>query len=170
MEGTHAVLRNTHVSLPENTRMQTIYLLNRMLGMSVDLRAQAKQAHWNVRGPNFFALHKLFDDAAEAIDGLADEIAERIGALGGVAGGTVQIAAKLASFMPYPAEITEEERHIDALAASLAIFARTTREAIETCDDIGDVVTTDLLTGICREAEKQLWLVESHRPNHDGGQ
>lgn len=165
MDGSHASLRETRNSLPENTRMQIIYLLNRMLGLSVDLRAHAKQAHWNVRGPNFIALHKLFDDVAGTIDGFSDDLAERVTALGGIALGTVQIATKLTELTPYPAEITGEKLHIEAMSASLAIFARAMRDAIELADNLGDLVTADLFTGMCREAEKQLWLVESHHSN-----
>lgn len=165
MDGLHASLRETRNSLPENTRMQIIYLLNRLLGATIDLRAHAKQAHWNVRGPNFIALHKLFDEVAGVIDGFSDDLAERVAALGGIALGTVQVATKLTELKPYPADITGEKLHIEALSASLAIFAKAMRDSIELSGNLGDTVTADLFTSMCREAEKQLWLVESHRLN-----
>jgi starvation-inducible DNA-binding protein len=162
MHGTHASLRDTRNPLSENVRTQVVYLLNRTLGAAIDLQAQAKQAHWNVRGANFIALHGLFDGVAGVIAGFVDELAERVTALGGIALGTVQVAAKLSTLKPYPTEITAEKLHLEALSSALATFAHALREGIDTSDNLGDVVTADLFTGMSREIEKQLWFVESH--------
>ena len=53
---------STRNNLPKADRVQVAELLNRRLADALDLQSQCKQAHWNVKGPNFIALHKLFDE------------------------------------------------------------------------------------------------------------
>ena len=89
MDGTHASLRATRNPLSENSRAHVIDLLNRTLAAAIDLQAQAKQAHWNVRGANFIALHELFDGVAGVLTSFVDQLAERVTALGGIALGTI---------------------------------------------------------------------------------
>lgn len=86
-------MRPTHNTLSENIRTQSVALLNKHLAAAVDLHGQVKQAHWNVRGPGFIALHQLFDSVAEQVEAYSDLLAERAGGLGGTAHGTVQVAA-----------------------------------------------------------------------------
>ena len=88
-------------TLPEQIRSKSVDLLNRHLAAAVDLHAQVKQAHWNVRGPTFIAIHELFDKVADAVEDYSDKIAERAGTLGGTAEGTVQTAAERSFLEPY---------------------------------------------------------------------
>ena len=83
----------TENDLSKENRTQLNALLNQRVASAVDLQMQMKQAHWNVKGPSFIGLHELFDKVAEAVEGYVDEIAERIVQLGGVAEGTVRMAA-----------------------------------------------------------------------------
>ena len=83
----------TRIDIPADQRTRLVSLLNQRLADSFDLMSQTKFAHWNVKGPNFISLHKLFDELAELLEGHVDEIAERATALGGVAMGTVRQAA-----------------------------------------------------------------------------
>jgi len=57
---------DTRNDLPANTRTKVIELLNARLADAIDLGAQTKHAHWNVKGPNFIALHELFDKVPRA--------------------------------------------------------------------------------------------------------
>ena len=75
----------TKNTLPQSIRSQSVELLNRNLASAIDLERQAKQAHWNVKRPNFIALHELFDKVAEAAEEFSDLLAERVTALGGTA-------------------------------------------------------------------------------------
>lgn len=68
-------------------------LMNQRLAEAVDLQMQIKQAHWNVKGPNFIGLHELFDKVTETVESYVDMMAERIVQLGGIAEGTVRVAA-----------------------------------------------------------------------------
>lgn len=155
-------LQKTRNDLPESVRKGVIALFNARLADAMDLSSQAKQAHWNVKGANFIALHELFDKVADAADEFADLLAERVVQLGGMARGTVRVAAESSSLKAYPLEIVRAPDHVRALAAALATFGAHIREAIEACDDLGDKDAADIATEISRETDKLLWFVESH--------
>jgi starvation-inducible DNA-binding protein len=150
-------------TLPEHIRAKSIALLNRHLAAAIDLHAQVKQAHWNVRGPTFIAVHELFDKVADTVEEYTDKIAERAGTLGGAAEGTVQIAAERSFLKPYPLTVAGVKAHIAALTAVLASFGGAVRDATDESEQFGDVDTSDLFTEISRGIDLQLWLVESHR-------
>jgi starvation-inducible DNA-binding protein len=150
-------------TLPEQIRSRSIALLNRHLAAAIDLHAQLKQAHWNVRGPTFIAIHELFDKVADVVDEYSDKIAERAGTLGGTAEGTVQAAAERSFLESYPLGVAEAATHIAAVTAALASFGESVRNAIDESDSFGDIDTSDLFTEVSRGIDYQLWLVESHR-------
>jgi len=155
-------MQPTHNTLAESIRRQSIELLNNHLAAAVDLHGQVKQAHWNVRGPGFIAIHKLFDKVSEAVEDFSDQLAERAGGLGGTAHGTVQVAAERSFLVPYPHGIADEKSHVFAVASSLAAFGQSAREAIDQVTKFGDGATADLFTEIVRGIDQQLWFVESH--------
>ncbi len=152
----------THNTLSENIRAQSIEILNKHLAAAVDLHSQMKQAHWNVRGQGFIAIHELFDKTSEAVELFSDQIAERAGGLGGTAYGSVQVAAERSFLVPYPLGIADAQKHIFAVAGALAAFGQSVREAVDTVAENGDTDTADLFTGISRGIDQQLWFVESH--------
>jgi starvation-inducible DNA-binding protein len=155
-------MRSTRNTLPETIRAQSVELLNKHLAAAIDLHAQVKQAHWNVRGPSFIAIHELFDKVSEEVEAYSDAIAERAGGLGGTAHGTIQVAAERSFLVPYPHGIADENQHVFAVAGSLAAFGQSAREAIDLATNFGDVDTADLFTEISRGIDHQLWFVESH--------
>ena len=155
-------LISTKNSLPESTRRKMIELLNQQLADVLDLGLQAKQAHWNVKGPNFIGLHELFDKVAEELEGFTDDIAERAIELGGVALGTVQIVSKQSRLGAYPLTISSGKEHVAALSGALAKFGESTRTAIDAASQAGDADTADLFTEVSRGVDKLLWLVEAH--------
>ncbi|HVN42912.1 MAG TPA: DNA starvation/stationary phase protection protein Dps [Steroidobacteraceae bacterium] len=155
-------MHSTRNDLSVKTRTKVTELLNARLADAIDLQLQAKQAHWNVRGPNFIALHELFDRVAGDLGGHVDDLAERITALGGVAEGTAQAIVARSKLAAYPLDITDGRAHLDALAAALATFAKSVRKAIETAAKAGDADTSDLFTGLSRSVDKNLWFVEAH--------
>jgi len=152
----------TRNDLPQDTRAAIVKLLNERLADAIDLQLQAKQAHWNVRGPHFISLHELFDKVAEEATGFIDEIAERASALGGVAEGTVQAVSSRTTLSAYSLTISDGRDHVDALSKALAAFGKQVRAAIDKADSTGDADTADLFTQISREVDKQLWFVEAH--------
>ena len=155
-------MHKTKNDLSKQTRNKVIEILNARLADASDLKSQAKQAHWNVKGIHFFQLHELFDQVATAADAHTDLIAERVTALGGTALGTVRMAAKNSSLSEYPLEITDGTAHVDALSTALADFGKNVRKNIDDADKLGDASTADLFTEVSREIDKLLWFVEAH--------
>ena len=155
-------MHKTRNDLPKTTRAKMIELLNARLADAIDLYAQAKQAHWNVKGPEFIALHELFDKVVTAAGESVDLLAERAVQLGATAEGTVRIAAKRSALPEYPVDIVEGRAHVAALSDRLAAFGKTVRSAIKDAADAGDDDTADLFTGISRDVDKYLWFVEAH--------
>jgi len=152
----------TRNDLPAATREKVIALVNQNLADTIDLGLQAKQAHWNVKGPNFIALHELFDKVAEVAKQGIDELAERITALGGIANGTLQTVTKRSRLSPYPTDLVKGRDHVAKLADALAAVGKNVRAAIDESDKLGDKDTADLFTQVSRELDKQLWFVEAH--------
>jgi starvation-inducible DNA-binding protein len=152
----------THIDLPAETRRKLATTLNARLADAIDLQTQAKNAHWNVKGPNFIALHELFDDVAENIEGHIDSIAERITALGATADGGLASVAQRTSLKRYPQDITDGMAHVEALATALADFGRRIREAIDEAVKLGDAGTSDLYTEVSRDVDKYLWFLDAH--------
>lgn len=155
-------MQNTKFNISDETRDELISILNERLADSMDLQSQAKHAHWNVKGMNFISLHELFDRVATEVDVQIDQIAERVTTLGGVAAGTVRIAAQNSTLSQYPLEIMDGRDHVEALSNSLADFGGSVRKNIEDADNLDDAVTADLFTQISSTIEKLLWFVAAH--------
>jgi starvation-inducible DNA-binding protein len=153
----------TRNDIDEATREKLITLLNARLADTFDLYSQLKQAHWSVRGSDFIQLHELYDTVAESVLEFVDEIAERAAALGGLATGTVRMAAEASSLDEYPLDAIAGEDTVRVIADRLATYGAAVREAIEVTDsELGDIDTSDLFTEISRSIDKHLWFVEAH--------
>ena len=152
----------TKNDLSESVRVKSIKLLNERLADCIDLQTQTKQAHWNVKGPHFIALHELFDKVNEAVAEYVDEIAERAVQLGGVAEGTARMVARKSSLAEYPATVADGHGHVEALSSVLSAFGKQARKAIDEANEIGDLDTADLFTEVSRGIDKWLWFVEAH--------
>ena len=160
MQPTHNTL-SRHIV--QNIRGQSVQLLNKHLAAAIDLHGQVKQAHWNVRGPGFIAIHELFDKVAAVVEDYSDMLAERAGALGGAAHGTVQVAAEQSFLIPYPLRIADCNEHVFAVSSALAAFGQSARDSIGQATNYADADTADLFTEVSRGIDRQLWFVESHR-------
>jgi starvation-inducible DNA-binding protein len=152
----------TSIDLPKAGRVELNQILNQRLADAVDLQSQVKQAHWNVKGPHFIGLHKLFDEVYESVGEYVDLIAERIVQLGGIAEGTARVAASRSRLDEYPLDIAEGSAHVQALSKALADFGHEVRLAIDEADDLDDADTADLFTEVSRGIDKWLWMVEAH--------
>lgn len=152
----------TSVDIPPGSREKVNKVLNQHLADSFDLMSQVKQAHWNVKGSDFWQLHELFDEVAARAAEWVDELAERITALGGYANGTVRMAAATSTLPEFPTEITESMDYVRAVADRLAAFTNSARAAIDQTDKLGDANTADLFTEISRCADKYLYFLEAH--------
>ena len=152
----------TENDLPKPARTELIALINQRLADVVDLQMQLKQAHWNVKGPHFIGLHELFDKIAEEVESYVDLTAERIVQLGGIAQGTVRVAASRSRLDEYPLAIADGMAHVEAVARALSTFGREARMTIDEADKLGDADTADIFTEISRGVDKWVWFVEAH--------
>lgn len=152
----------TENDISEKRRVELNALMNLRLADAVDLQMQMKQAHWNVKGPSFISLHELFDKVDEAVESYVDMIAERIVQLGGIAEGTVRMAAARTRLAEYPNEIADGMAHVEAVSLALSTFGQEARTTIEEANALEDADTADLFTEISRGIDKWLWFVEAH--------
>lgn len=153
---------HTRIDIPEDTRRQVAESLNQTLATSLDLKTQLKQAHWTVKGMDFFQLHELFDRMASQLEEYVDTIAERITALGGTPLGTARMAA-LESILPeYPLDIISSKDHITALAERFAVYGKSLREGANLAEELRDMDTNDLYIEVSRTIDKYLWFLEAH--------
>ncbi len=155
-------MHNTKNDLAQEKREKVAEYLNARLADAIDLKTQAKQAHWNVKGIHFIGLHELFDQVAIAAEAHTDLIAERITALGGTAYGTARVVAQKSSLSEYPLEIIDGTANVDALSTAMSDFGKRIRQNIDDTEELGDKDTADLLTEVSRETDKLLWFVEAH--------
>ena len=153
---------SSRIELASNVKSAMIELLNARLADAVDLALVTKQAHWNLKGIQFIAVHEMLDGFRSEIDGHADTIAERAAQLGGVALGTTQAVAEKTTLKPYPVDIHSVVDHLNALTDRYAAVANSVRSAIDAADEAGDKNTADIFTGYSRSLDKALWFLESH--------
>jgi starvation-inducible DNA-binding protein len=152
----------TKNDLNESTRTKMAQLLNARLADAIDLQTQMKQAHWNVKGPSFIALHELFDKINEGVEDYVDRIAERVVQLGEIALGTVRSVAQRSQQKEYPLNISAGRDHVEAVANALATFGKATRAAIDASEELRDKDSADLFTEVSRGIDQWLWFVEAH--------
>ncbi len=152
----------TKNSIPEANRIKLIELLNSCLATCTDGVLNSKQAHWNVKGPNFIALHELFDQIYQSFGEYTDLIAERVVQLGGIAEGTAQFVTNRSVLKAYPVAISDGHAHVEYLSDTLSGAGAQMRKAIDSCNEVNDADSADILTEISRGLDKHLWFVEAH--------
>jgi starvation-inducible DNA-binding protein len=146
----------------QNAKGVAIELLQARVADAIDIALITKQAHWNLKGPQFIGVHLMLDNFREEQDEYVDTMAERITQLGGTARGTVQEVAKKTKLTPYPVDIYQVSDHIHALIERYAAFANAIRHNIDEVDEAGDADTADIFTEVSRGIDKQLWFLEAH--------
>ena len=150
------------VALSDDQKSKVVEVMQDRLAEALDMYSQAKFAHWNVKGVNFYQLHLLFDSVAEAVFPQIDQIAERMTQLGGVANGTVRQSANGSQIPEFEVSLTAGMDYVNALANSLGCYCQSLREASDKIDEIGDEPTADFFKALDIEAEEQLYFLESH--------
>ena len=156
------IVKSSRIDLASNTKTKVVGLLNERLADGIDLALITKQAHWNLKGPGFIGVHLMLDGFRDQLDEHVDTVAERIAQLGGIALGTTQTTAGATSLKAYPTEIVAVQDHLNALIERYADAANKVREAIDACDEAGDVDSADILTAYSRMLDKSLWFLQSN--------
>ncbi len=154
-------LYKSRIDLPEATRKEMSELLNETLAATLDVWSQVKQAHWNVKGKDFYQLHLLFDQVAGELYEYIDLVAERITSIGSTAHGTIRMAAHVTPLPEYPLDAVNGKEHLTAVAERLAAYGKHVRAGIDKTDDL-DKDTADLYTEISRTVDLRLWFIEAH--------
>ena len=148
--------------LQSNARKASIGELSARMADASALAMAIKQAHWNMKGKNFIAVHEFVDQIYDRQLAQVDLMAERIKMLDGMANGTAEVVARDTTLEPYPLDLVKVEDHIRALCDRLRDHGGKLRKAIDTTDEAGDKDTADPFTNASREADKDLWFLESH--------
>jgi starvation-inducible DNA-binding protein len=154
--------KNPDTGIETNVKTAMIELLNSRLADAIDLALITKQAHWNLKGPTFIAVHEFLDEVRDELDEHVDVIAERVAQLDGIALGTIQAVAGATTMPAYPTDIRKVDDHLKALVDHFARVSKSTREAIDAADDAGDADTADIFTAYSRALDKNLWFLKSH--------
>jgi starvation-inducible DNA-binding protein len=158
----HATTHSTRNDTPTNAKTVVLALLNARLADGIDLALITKQAHWNLKGPQFIAVHEMLDGFRDELDEWNDTIAERVAQLGGTAFGTTQAVSGATKLAPYPTNIYSIADHLAALIDRYATYANAIRASIDESADAGDAGTADIFTEVSRGVDKQLWFLEAH--------
>jgi len=155
-------MHKTKNALKSNARTLSMELLNARVADGIDLALITKQAHWNLKGPQFIAIHEMLDGFRGQLDEFNDTMAERVVQLGGTALGTTQVVAKESKLAPYPTDIYKIHDHLHALIERYGSFANAVRGNIEQTAEAGDADTADIFTEVSRGLDKALWFLEAH--------
>lgn len=145
-----------------------VAVLDQRVAEALDLQSQTKHAHWNAKGPSFYALHLLYDSLAGTLGAHADALAERLVSLGGTVHGTIRMTSTASTLPALHVDTGEATDFVGALAASFAHHARSLSDSATEADAAGDRGTADLLTGQVREVDKALFLLEAHLAGGSG--
>lgn len=154
------IVRSTAISLSEDERENSIKLLNIGLANTLYAVLASKYAHWNVKGSGFFPAHLLFDKVYEFYSSAADILGERITALGGEAKGLINEVVASSNFSYSIGPTEDVEAHMGEMARMMGVIANLYRDGVELTP--GDSATQDVFIELARDADKQLYFLESN--------
>jgi starvation-inducible DNA-binding protein len=152
-----------HALIDEGSLDDLVDMLNQSLADTLDLAYQTKQAHWNVKGPNFYSLHLLFDSLYGQLSAYVDAFAERAVTLGGHAYGTIRVAASSTGLEEYPLDAKKGSSHVDALVDRYGAYTSRLRHALRQSEKHGDRDSADLYIKATSAMDKAIWMLTSHQ-------
>ncbi len=155
-------MHRTRNNLSSNAKSVSIDLLNARLADGIDLALATKQAHWNLKGPQFIGIHLMLDGFRTEQDEWNDTMAERAVQLGGTALGTTQTVSAMTKLAPYPTDTYAVADHLAALIDRFSTYANALHDSIDQADEAGDADAADIFTEVSRGIDKQLWFLEAH--------
>lgn len=144
------------------TRQKIVDALNPLILDGLALYNAAQVAHWNVRGPSFGPLHKLFGKLRDAFDAHTDTLAELVATLGGTTAGTAEQVGEGSEVEAYPTDVTDGMEHVRLLNERLAAWIDKAYQAASTIDSAGDVVGATVLIDVIKDIQKFGWMLGAH--------
>jgi starvation-inducible DNA-binding protein len=152
-------MRKTNLGMSEQQRRSSIDALNGALANASILLIKTKKFHWDVVGPQFLTLHRLWDEQYESIAGYVDELAERVRMLGGLPIGTAAGFLDKSVIREHPGDVGNATQAVSMLLTDHETVVRTLREAIGICEK--DAGSADFLTRLLEHHEKMSWMLRS---------
>lgn len=153
--------------MKESAADKAIAILDKRMVALIDLGLTLKHVHWNVVGPNFIAVHEMLDPQVEAVQGMVDDIAERIATLGGIPVGTPGELVKRRKWEDYSLQRASANEHLAALDIVYNGVVEDQRDAINKLSEL-DPVSEDMLTGQAGDLELFQWFVRAHLESSGG--
>jgi starvation-inducible DNA-binding protein len=153
---------NVNIGLEPKQRESVVGLLSALLADEYVLYTKTRNYHWNVVGPQFNDLHKLFQVQYEALDDVVDDVAERATTLGGHAIGTLAEFVKSTRLKEHPGRYPDAREMVTSLLEDHEAIVRTLRQDLETAaEPHRDMGTHDFLTGLMARHEKMAWMLRA---------
>lgn len=150
-----------NIGLNDNARKTVVEALSGVLADTYTLYLKTHNFHWNVTGPAFPYLHTLFGEQYNELWTVADELAERIRALGYPAPGSYAAFGKLTSLKEAPASPPVAKEMIRLLLADHEALAQHCRKAQEIVEEVGDTETGDMMVGRMQVHGKAAWMLRA---------
>lgn len=157
----HSAEHAVHIGISQPQRQGVISVLQVALANAYLLLVKTKKMHWDIVGPQFLTLHKLWDEQYAALSISTDEIAERIRMLGGYPLGTLAGFLEKSELRESPGQVPAATPAVELLLRDHEAIVRSLRTAIPSCEKLDDTGTADFLTGLLRDHEKMAWELRS---------
>jgi starvation-inducible DNA-binding protein len=155
-------MENVNIGLSAEQRRGSVTILNKVLSNEMLLLIKTRKFHWDVVGPQFMTLHKLWDEQYEKISDFVDEVAERIRALGSYPVGTAKGFIEGAILEEHPGRVHSATESVVALVTDHESIIRDLRQGIDKVEEESrDKGTADFLTGIMEAHEEMAWMLRS---------
>jgi len=151
----------TNIGISDKSRKEVVSILSKLLADEYVLYTKTRNAHWNVSGPDFHAMHLFFESQYDQVDESIDEIAERIKSLGHDAPGSLATMLKLTRLKETTGESASSQSLIKGLLADHEAIIRQLRDDAPKCAKLGDDGTNDFLVGLMEEHEKMAWMLRA---------
>ena len=150
------------IGIVDKNREAVVKILNVLLSDESVLTTKTRNYHWNVRGMQFNDLHKFFDAQYEELADIADEVAERVRSLGGMAMGTLGEFQKQSRLKEHPGQFPGAKSMLENLLGDHETIVRNCRADQAICQEkYVDIGTSDFLTGLMEKHEKMAWMLRA---------
>ncbi|WP_229374876.1 Dps family protein [Fibrella rubiginis] len=128
----------------------------------LELFHDAKQSHWNLRGPLYLPLHEQLQEYADTYRKYADLLAERQLQIGIPTDGRTSTIVETANLPKFPAGFLSDRQVLDIMTERIFTIAKRVRSRVESTAKNGDEVTSNKFQDLSYELDKQVWQFRVH--------